>query len=117
MTGERSELGLEVEGALKEVLAHVRGTRALPTRIVDDPSQVRIVAVRKKLGLSRRQFAERYHLDVRTVQDWEQGRRTPDQAARVLLTLIEREPDAVARALSAERQEGDAAEGLIGAAR
>ena len=111
MTGERSDLGIEVEEALTEVLAHVRGTRALPMRIIDDPSQARIVAVRRKLGLSRRQFAERYQLDVRTVQDWEQGRRTPDRAARVLLTVIEREPDAVVRALSAERQEADAAGG------
>jgi putative transcriptional regulator len=100
MTEGRSDLGREVEEALNEVLAHVRGEAALPTRIVDDPSKARIVAVRKKLGLSRRQFAERYHLDPRTVQEWEQGRRTPDQAARVLLTVIEREPEAVERALT-----------------
>lgn len=100
MTEERTAVGREVEEALKEVLAHVRGEVALATRIVDDPSKVRILAVRKKLGLSRRRFAERYHLDPRTVQDWEQGRRTPDQAARVLLTVIEREPEAVERALT-----------------
>jgi putative transcriptional regulator len=100
MIEERSDVGREVEEALNEVLAHVRGEAALPTRIVDDPSKARIVAVRKKLGLSRRQFAERYHLDPRTVQEWEQGRRTPDQAARVLLTVIEREPEAVERALT-----------------
>jgi putative transcriptional regulator len=100
MTEERSDLGREVEEALNEVLAHVRGEAGLPTRIVDDPSKARIVAVRRKLGLSRRQFAERFHLDPRAVQEWEQGRRTPDQAARVLLTIIEREPEAVERALT-----------------
>jgi putative transcriptional regulator len=100
MTEGRSVLGREVEEALNEVLAHVRGEAALATRVVDDPSKARIMAVRKKLGLSRRQFAERYHLDPRTVQEWEQGRRTPDQAARVLLTVIEREPEAVERALT-----------------
>jgi putative transcriptional regulator len=100
MTDQRTDLGREVEQALNEVLAHVRGEVGLPSRIVDDPSRSRIIAVRKKLGLSRREFAERYHLDLRTVQDWEQGRRRPDQAARVLLTVIEREPEAVARALT-----------------
>jgi len=100
MSEERTGVGYEVEQALKEVLAHVRGESPLATRIVDDPSKLRILAVRKKLGLSRRKFAERYHLDPRTVQDWEQGRRTPDQAARVLLTVIEREPELVERALS-----------------
>ena len=102
MTDERTDLGHEVEAALTEVLAHVRGEVALPTRVVDDPSRERIAAVRRKLGLSRRRFAERFQLDPRTVQDWEQGRRTPDQAARVLLTVIERDPEAVERALSRE---------------
>lgn len=99
MTDDRTDLGREVEGALNEALAHVRGEVGLPARVVDDPAQARIVAVRRGLGLSRRRFAERFHLDPRTLQDWEQGRRTPDQAARVLLTVIERDPDAVARAL------------------
>jgi len=91
---------VEVEQAMDEVLAHVRGERRLSGRVIDDPSSARILAIRKKLGLSRRRFAERFHLDARTLQDWEQGRRTPDQAARVLLTVIEREPEAVARALT-----------------
>jgi putative transcriptional regulator len=33
------------------------------------------------------------------VRDWEQGAHRPDQAAKVLLTVIAKEPDAVARAL------------------
>jgi len=99
MTDDRTELGLEVEQALTEVLAHVRGDRSLTCRVIDDPSSANILAIRKKLGLSRRRFAERFRLDPRTLQDWEQGRRTPDQAARVLLTVIERDPEAVARAL------------------
>ena len=41
-----------------------------------------------------------FGLDVRAVQEWEQGRRVPDRAARVLLTVIDREPEAVVRALS-----------------
>lgn len=100
MTDDRTKLGLEVESALKEVVAHARGEITLPARIVDDPPQARILNVRKRLGLSRRQFAERFHLDPRAIQDWEQGRRTPDRAARVLLTVIEREPEAVLRALT-----------------
>ena len=101
-TTERTELGLEIETALGEVLAHVRGEQALPCRIVDDPCPERIVAVRKRLKLSRRKFAERFGLDARAVQDWEQGRRIPDRAARVLLTVIDRDPGAVTRALVPE---------------
>ena len=99
MTTERTDLGREVEAALGEVLAHVRGEVELPCRIVDDPSAERIIALRKRMKLSRQKFADRFGLDARALQDWEQGRRVPDRAARVLLTVIDREPEAVARAI------------------
>ena len=99
MTTERTPLGQEIEEVLGEVLAHVRGEMALPCRIVDDPAAGRIRALRDGMKLSRQKFAERFGLDARTLQDWEQGRRVPDRAARVLLTVIDREPDAVVRAL------------------
>ncbi|MGH6661518.1 MAG: helix-turn-helix domain-containing protein [Rhodospirillales bacterium] len=100
MTAKRTPVGREVEQALGEVLAHVRGEVDLPCRIVDDPSAQRIRALRKRLRLSRRKFADRFGLDARAVQDWEQGRRVPDRAARVLLTVIDRNPKAVERALA-----------------
>ncbi len=99
MKTERTQVGREVEAALSEVLAHVRGEADLPCRIVDDPAAERILALRKRLRLSRRKFAERFGLDARALQDWEQGRRVPDRAARVLLTVIDRDPEAVVRAL------------------
>ena len=59
-----------------------------------------VVALRKRLKLSRQKFADRFGLDVRAVQEWEQGRRVPDRAARVLLTVIDRDPESVVRALA-----------------
>ncbi len=97
---ERTQVGRELEEALGEVLAHVRGDVDLSCRIVDDPAAGRILAVRKRLKLSRQKFADRFGLDARALQDWEQGRRVPDRAARVLLTVIDREPEAVVRALA-----------------
>ena len=99
MTGERTEVGHEIETALGEVLAHVRGETELSCRIV---------ALRKRFRLSRQKFAERFGLDVRAVQEWEQGRRVPDRAARVLLTVIDRDPEAVVRALGEEGDDGRA---------
>ena len=58
-------------------------------------------AIRKATGLSQLEFAWRYGFDVTAVRDWEQGRRTPDRAARVLLAIIKYEPRAVERALAA----------------
>ena len=100
MKSGRTDLGRDVEAVLGEVLSHVRGETSLPCRIVDDPAAERIVALRKRMKLSRRRFADRFGLDARAVQDWEQGRRVPDRAARVLLTVIDRDPEAVVRALA-----------------
>jgi DNA-binding transcriptional regulator YiaG len=58
-------------------------------------------AIRRATGLSQSAFAWRYGFDVSAVRDWEQGRRTPDRAARVLLAIIKYEPSAVERALAA----------------
>ncbi len=99
MTTNRTKVGREVEAALEEVVAHVRGEVDLPCRIVDDPSAQRILALRKRMKLSRQKFADRFGLDARALQDWEQGRRVPDCAARVLLTVIDRDPKAVEHAL------------------
>jgi len=56
-------------------------------------------ALCKKLNLTQEEFAKRFHLPLGTIRDWEQGAHRPDRAAQVLLTVIARYPDAVARAL------------------
>lgn len=56
-------------------------------------------ALRKQLNLTQEEFAARFHLPLGTVRDWEQGAHVPDKAAQVLLTVIAKDPDAVARAL------------------
>ena len=65
------------------------------------PESVDVSAIRKKLKLSQAGFAARFGLPVGTIRDWEQARRSPDRAALILLSVIDREPDAVTRALSA----------------
>lgn len=64
------------------------------------PLDVDVRAVRAATGLSRAEFARRFALDPRALQDWEQGRRRPDRAARAYLTVIARHPDAVIEALA-----------------
>jgi len=57
-------------------------------------------AIREGMRLSQAEFAHRFHLSLRTVQEWEQRRRVPDGPARVLLRVIERDPEGVERALA-----------------
>ena len=60
---------------------------------------VTVPRVRRVSGLSQRDFAARYRIPLRTLQEWEQGRREPEATVMAYLTVIEREPDAVLRAL------------------
>lgn len=61
---------------------------------------VDVKATRARLGLTQAAFAERFHLPLSSVRDWEQHRTTPDPAARVLLRVIDHNPRAVERALA-----------------
>ena len=58
-----------------------------------------VQAVRARTGLSQPRFAEVYRINVARLRDLEQGRTQPDSAMRAYLTVIEREPEAVGRAL------------------
>jgi len=64
------------------------------------PLDVDVRALRAGTGLSRTEFARRFALDPRALQDCEQGRRRPDRAARAYLTVIARRPEAVVGALA-----------------
>jgi putative transcriptional regulator len=94
-----SAVARRIMAGLNEAAAHVRSEIELPTYTVAVPDEVQVSALRKRLGLSQAKFAHAFGLDVTAVHAWEQGRRRPDRAARVLLAVIAKEPQAVLRAL------------------
>ena len=59
----------------------------------------RVKIIRRALGLTQEEFAERYRIAPDTIRDWEQGVVEPDQTARAYLRAIAGDPDAVYRAL------------------
>lgn len=63
------------------------------------PPRIDVRALRQRLGVSQAEFARRYLLSVRTVQQWEQELREPSEPARVLLFAIERDPGGIERVL------------------
>ncbi|MBV8367538.1 MAG: helix-turn-helix domain-containing protein [Candidatus Eremiobacteraeota bacterium] len=93
---EKKRLGLT--GRYKRFRAHIDGN------VYDIPiPDVR--AIRERLRLSQAEFAERFHLSQRTVQQWEQHRAMPDMPARVLLKAIQRAPEVIAAAAAEVRKE------------
>ena len=93
-----------------EVVARARmdrDARPVPRKHLGEFHRVSLTAnevrsIRRQSGLSQATFAARYGLNLRTLQDWEQGRVQPDGPARAYLLVILREPRAVERALAAE---------------
>ena len=81
----------KISAGLEDAIAFARGDAARGR--VARPLDVR--AIRTATKKTQKEFAEAYQLPVGTVRDWEQNRRQPDAPARVLLSLIRAEPDAV----------------------
>ena len=95
-----SALGRRLVAGLNDAFAHARGELALPSYTVTVPEHVDVAKLCHRLGLSQAAFARTFGLDVTALHAWEQGRRRPDRAARVLLAVIAKEPQAVLRALA-----------------
>jgi putative transcriptional regulator len=102
VSDEDTQFGADLVEAMAEAAAWKRGDIALAVREIDPMPPERIRAIRRAAAKSARDFEQKYHVPARTLEGWEQGRRKPDLTARILLTVIERDPQAVARALTGE---------------
>jgi putative transcriptional regulator len=92
--------GRSVLKGLAEFKEFLEGKRSVHAYHYDVPDPVNVREIREKTGLSQPQFAARFAISPRTLQEWEQGRTVPDSAVRAYLTVISRNPRAVERALS-----------------
>jgi len=84
---------------LNDAVAIAEGQADPATYRVHVPAEVDVKSIRSRMKLTQDQFAARFGFTKGAVRDWEQGRKRPEQASRVLLTVIDREPEAVTRAL------------------
>jgi putative transcriptional regulator len=98
--GKRTELGLALEQSAREILAHVKGEKTLPTRRVVLPNEVDVRRVRERARMSQSEFASAFCINPRTLQEWEQGRRKPDATTRAYLAVIAKNREAVLKALA-----------------
>jgi putative transcriptional regulator len=86
MPNAKRNIGKEILEGLKEI------KRGDYSRVINVPS---VAEVREKTGLSQARFAQLLGVSVRTLQDWEQGRRAPSGAARTLLLVANKNPRAL----------------------
>jgi putative transcriptional regulator len=86
MAKTKRNIGLEILQGIRELKRGEHG------RVTTVPS---VSTVRETTGLSQTRFAELLGVSVRTLQEWEQGRRAPSGAARTLLLIAARNPHAL----------------------
>ena len=92
--------GRKIITGLQEALSHARGdATSARERQVCVPDTVDVRAIRRKMELTQAQFAVRFGFSLAAVRHWEQGDRRPEGPARVLLTLINKDPAWVRDAL------------------
>jgi putative transcriptional regulator len=96
---QKTTFGLDLIEGMKMVLAHQRGEVELEQVW---PKPVDIKAIRRRVNMSQTEFSRAYRISKRALQEWEQGGRQPDSAARAYLTVIAKEPAVVRRALANE---------------
>jgi len=87
--------------SLKEAVAIARGEMKPSREFVVEPDTVDARATREKIGLSQSEFARLLRVNVKTLQNWEQHRRTPSGPAAALLTLVAKAPKTVLETLHA----------------
>ena len=83
MAKAKRNIGMEVLQGIREIKRGEHG------RVVTVPS---VSSVRERTGLSQSRFARLLGVSVRTLQEWEQGRRAPSGAARTLLLVAQKNP-------------------------
>ena len=86
MPKTKRNIGREILEGLRELKRGEYG------RVTTVPS---VTSIREKTGLSQARFALLLGVSVRTLQDWEQGRRAPSGAAKTLLMIAEKNPRAL----------------------
>jgi DNA-binding transcriptional regulator YiaG len=93
-----AELVQSIKAAGKYVRGEGKASRVFEYRDTD------VKAVRERIGLSQAQFAKMIRVSVKTLQNWEQKRRSPTGPAAALLQIVAREPGVALRTLHKPRR-------------
>ncbi len=83
----------EISAGLTEAIEHAK---ARPTKIIEHkPKSIDVKAIREKTGMSQQKFCSTFGISIGTLRHWEQGLRVPRGPARVLLKVVQHNPEAI----------------------
>lgn len=87
----KRDIGAEILEGIREIKEYKKGKVKLKVSELSEPSPPQII--RSKLNMSQSAFAGLLGVSMRTLQDWEQGRRSPQGPAVTLLRIAEQHPE------------------------
>ena len=91
----KRDIGAEILKGIDEIKDFKEGKGSLKVTELSEPSPPQVI--RSKLNMSQSAFAALLGVSIRTLQDWEQGRREPQGPAVALLRIAEQHPEVFAQ--------------------
>jgi putative transcriptional regulator len=87
----------EISAGLGDAIKHAKDKKS--PAVVHKPETINVKAIRVKTGMSQQRFCATFGISLGTLRHWEQGLRFPRGPARVLLKVVDNDPEAVIRAI------------------
>jgi len=88
----------EISAGLNEAISHAKGEK---TKTIEHKMEsIDVKAIRKKTGMSQQKFCSTFGISLGALRHWEQGLRSPRGTARVLLKVVEHNPDAIIESIA-----------------
>ena len=97
MDKKKRDINQELEESIEHMKAYNRGEMEFRTTIITRRETPPPKAIRERLELTQAEFAARLRVSLRTLQEWEQGRRVPSGPALSLLRIADQEPEVFLR--------------------
>jgi putative transcriptional regulator len=88
----------EISDGLNDAVSHAKGKKSKAKEHSMEAIDVR--SIREKTGLSQQRFCAAFGISIGTLRHWEQGLRSPRGTARVLLKVVDHNPEAVIKVVA-----------------
>lgn len=103
-------IGQEIIDGLQEAIDYAKGDKSKGRETIVYIPSVDVKGIRNELGMTQEEFSAFYGFKLSALRNWEQGRRRPDRSARLLLAIIEQEPQVIRKII----EDLDKEEGRVG---
>ena len=91
----------EISAGLSDAIKHAKGESSQVIEHQAEASNVK--AIRENLGMSQQKFCTTFGISIGTLRHWEQGLRSPRGPARILLKVVQHNPNAIIEAMQDQK--------------